>query len=93
MQLHILLTSEIMSAMPDTIEVLINYGRISVMFPINIPATEVGEATLTMHGDNAVVEGSEEDVINWLKQFNGIPIGSGVPQFEDFSIMHIKNNI
>lgn len=89
MQLHILLTHEIKAAMPDTVKVLVNYGEIGVIFP----AEKADEITHSMNGDNAVVEGTQEDVIKWLKPFDGVPIGSGVPQAEEFTIMHIKNDL
>ena len=44
-----------------------------------------------MEGDNAVIEGEQQDVIDWLKPFDGVAIGrGGSPQFEQFEIMHIK---
>lgn len=89
MQVHILLTPEIKATIPSSIKVLVNYGSIGVIFP----AVEVGEIAHSMNGENAVVDGTEEDIINWLKPFDGVPIGSGVPQFEDFTIMHIKKEL
>jgi hypothetical protein len=89
MQLHILLTPEIKAAMPSNIKVLVNYGEIAVIFP----AEKEGQVTHTMNGDNAVVEATQEEVIKWLLPFDGVPIGSGVPQAEAFTIMHIKKEL
>jgi hypothetical protein len=89
MKLHVLLTPEIKSSMPDSVKVLVNYGNIGVIFP----ATETGEITHSMNGDNAVVEATQEDIIKWLQPFDGVPIGSGVPQAEEFTIMHIKKEL
>ena len=75
--------------MPDSVKVLVNYGDIAVIFP----ATEVGQHTHSMNGDNAVVEATQEDIIKWLSPFDGVAIGNGVPQTEAFTIMHIKKEL
>jgi len=87
MKQHLLLTPEIKRAMPDTIKELHNFGRIGVIFP----ALEVGEKDMTLYGENAIVEGEQEEIVKWLKPFDGIPVGDGVPQMEHFTIMHIKD--
>jgi hypothetical protein len=86
---NILLTPELKMAMPKTIKVLANFGEISVVFP----ADNDSEGHM-MEGDNAVVEGSEEDFIKWLKPFDGFAVGvGGSPQFEQFEIRHIAKDL
>ena len=87
MKQHLLLTPEIKRAMPDTIKELHNFGRIEVVFP----AVDDKEEPLILSGENAIVEGEQEEIVNWLKPFDGIPVGDGFPQGEHFTIMHIKD--
>ena len=88
MKQHILLTHEIKKAMPDTIKELHNFGRIDVIFP----AIDSKDESLILFGDNAIVEGEQEDIVNWLKPFDGVPVGDGFPQGEKFTMMHIKDD-
>ena len=89
MKLPILLTSEVKATMPKTIKVLANFGHTQVRFP----AVKENADPLILIGDNAVVEGSEEDIIKWLKPFDGVAIGGESPQLEQFTIMHIDKNL
>ena len=86
---HLLLTPEIKSAMPDTIKELHNFGDIEVIFPTKDPKEE----DLILHGDNAIVEGEQDEIVKWLKSFDGVPVGDGFPQGEQFTIMHIKDDV
>jgi hypothetical protein len=90
MTLNILLTDEIKATMPKTVKMVMNFGRIQVIFPAINPYDE----NLVMFGDNAVVEAETNEVIKWLKPFDGIAIGvGGSPQFEQFEIKHIDENL
>lgn len=87
MTVNILLTDEVKATMPETLNIPINFGRISVRFP----AIDSKDEPLILHGDNAVVEGDTEEFIKWLKPFDGVAVGvGGSPQFEKFEIKHIK---
>ena len=87
---HILLTPEIKSAMPDSVKITHNFGEINVRFS----SLEDGGEPLILTGDNAVVEGDTQEFINWLKPFDGVAIGvGGSPQFEQFEIMYIKEEL
>jgi hypothetical protein len=57
------------------------------------PPLEGYKDPLIMFGDNAVVEAETQEIIKWLKPFDGIAVGNGVPQTEQFSIMHIDENL
>jgi hypothetical protein len=49
---------------------------------------------MTLSGDNAIIEGEENDIVKWLKPFDGVAVGTGrSPQFEQFTIMHIKDEL
>jgi len=90
MTTQILLTDELKATMPETVKVVFNFGRIQVRFPaLNGNENEA----LMMFGDNAVVEAETDVMIKWLKPFDGIAIGNGVPQMEKFEIMHIAENL
>jgi hypothetical protein len=90
MTVQLLLTDEIKATMPETINVLFNYGRIQVRFPA---LNGNDKEALMMFGDNAVLEGDADEFVKWLKPFDGIAVGNGVPQMESFSIMHIDENL
>jgi hypothetical protein len=89
MKVPILLTPEVKATMPETIKVLFNFGHTQVRFP----AIENNANPLMLIGDNAVVEGNKEDIIKWLKPFDGVAIGGESPQLEQFTIMHIDKNL
>ena len=75
--------------MPDTIKETFNFGRIQVIFPAINPK----EHPLMMAGDSAVIEGEQDEIVKWLKPFDGVAIGCGSPQLEKFTIMHIDENL
>ena len=90
MTINILLTPEIRSTMPDSVVVVMDYGRIKVIFP----AFDPKEEPMTLNGDNVVIMGDESDIVKWLKPYNNIAVGvGGSPQFEQFEIMHIKDEL
>lgn len=89
MTVQLLLTDELKATMPETVKVVFNFGRIQVRFP----AIKESDAPLMMFGDNAVIEAETQEIIKWLKPFDGVAIGNGVPQMEQFSIMHIDENL
>jgi hypothetical protein len=93
MRQNILLTPEIKSAMPDTVKITHNFGEIQVRFASLDDETDNYKA-MYLTGDNAVVEGDTQEFINWLKPFDGVAIGvGGSPQFEQFEIRHIKEEL
>jgi len=36
-----------------------------------------------------IVSGTEEAMKNWLRKFDGIWVGNGIPTLEHFTIMHV----
>jgi hypothetical protein len=89
MTVQLLLTDEVKASMPETVKVPFNFGRTQVIFP----ALKEGEEPLVMFGDNAVIEAETDVIIKWLKPFDGVAIGNGIPQMEKFEIMHIDENL
>ena len=79
MRLHILLTDDIKSVMPDTCKIVVDFGIITVVFE-----------KMKKFGNNCIVEDTEENIVNWLKPFDGFVLGSGNPQLESFEIAHVK---
>ena len=70
MKLHLLLTSDIALTKPDTCKIIMDFGQLEVIF-------DDGER----EGKHCVVEDTEENIIKWLKQYDGFVNGSGVPMF------------
>lgn len=89
MKLHILLTAEVKATMPDSVKEIFNAGRIQVVFP----ALVEGQPNDNLFDDNAIVEGETSEIIKWLKPFDGVAIGNGVPMLESFTIMHINDEV
>lgn len=79
MKLHLLLTNDIAQTKPDTCKVIMDFGQLLVKFDKE-----------TRTGLHCVVEDTQENIINWLKPYDGFVKGSGIPQFEEFSIVHIN---
>ena len=41
-------------------------------------------------GKHVLVEGTEKDISDWLRPFDGVWVGHGAAQFQQFNLMHIK---
>ncbi len=79
MNIYILLT-EAMKPVPESIKHNI-FGKETI---VNI---ETGD--LLAIGESAYIEGTEEDVIKWLVQFDGLWI-TDCPQTGPWKLVHIK---
>lgn len=79
MRLHLLITKEMMDTKPRTTEIDHEWGELSVVF---------GDRTVT--GLHCFVSDTQNNLTNWLKPFDGVPVGNGSPMMESFTIMHIK---
>ncbi len=75
MKLVMLLESK-MNPIPETIKTLENWGYVGI--------------TSGEEGDHVYLEGSQEEFKKWLKPFDGVWVGVGTPQFQNFEVMHIK---
>lgn len=82
--LHLLLTPDIAATKPSTTAIIRDYGQLTVIFGNNIETRKTG-----LH---CVVEDTRANLIAWLKPFDGFVKGSGIPQFEQFEIVHIKES-
>ena len=90
MVFNILLTSKLKETLPNSIKIIENFGETKVMFP---PVTTDDDITF-ITGDNAILEGEQNDIISWLKPFKSVAVGyDESPQFEKFRLVHIKENI
>ena len=79
--MHCLLLVEAkMEPIPDTITVKHDWGEISIH-------TDDGSAL----GRHVLVEGTETDLKAWMAKFNGVWVGHGAAQFQQFSLMHTKD--
>lgn len=78
--MHILLLVEAkMEPVPATITVKHDWDEITIH-------TEGG----AVRGKHMLVEGSEKDLSDWLRPFDGVWVGHGAAQFQNFNLMHIK---
>ena len=87
MRVHLLMTPEIGCKKPSTAKILHDFGQLEVMFG---DALNPSPEDFSLKGLHCVVEDSQKNLISWLKQFDGIPIGNGSPFMEQFEIKHIK---
>lgn len=92
MKQHLLVTDEMKATMPKELKVVFDAGRIGVVFHKK-DSYDTKDIEFDMYGDNMILEGEQETFINWLKEFDGIAVGNGVPQLEQFEIMHIKEEL
>jgi len=86
MKLDLLLTDEIAATKPESAKVIMDFGKIEVIFKANNCCDEDMIAT----GIHCVIEDETENIQNWLRPFDGVIIGDGNPQLQNFSIMHVK---
>lgn len=84
MKVHLLITPEI-EPVPDDVKVLHDFGKISVI--VEYPEL------ISIVGNNAVVEASEESIIRWLGKYDEFWKGSGVPQMEHFELANIPKKL
>ena len=78
----ILLVSEAMKPIPNEVKVIENWGDVSIFH--NIPK-------MYSWGDHMLLEGERSDFERWLMPFDGVWIGKGIPQFQEFEVGHIKD--
>lgn len=88
MQQHLLLTEELRKTMPATTKVVFTTP---IDMIIHDPDTLKFRGSV--QGENAIVEDTKENIIAWLKPFDGVWIGNGVPQMGHFEIMHIRDDV
>lgn len=82
MTIQLLVTSE-MYPIPEAIKIVEDYDTLIVKF---------GEE-YDLAGRHLILEGEPTEFISWLKKFDGIAVGSGIPMQEKFEIMHIKDEL
>jgi hypothetical protein len=83
MFINLLLTEELEATLTSNIEITHCWDdNVTVVFP-----------NKTLTGKHVTLHGEKEYFIQWLKPFDSIPIGVGVPQFQKFEIVHIKDNL
>ena len=90
MMLDLLLTEEIKATMPETVKILHNCGKVTAIFEALDPTKDEPEY---IEGESVIVEADKQEIINWLKPFDGVPVGCGSPQLEHFTIRSIKDNL
>lgn len=61
-----------------------SFGPLSIIVPMKgFPKIVVGE--------HMIVGGDAEAIKNWLRPFDGVWVGKGVPMLQQFEIGHIKD--
>lgn len=84
MTLQLLLTPEQLGSKPDTVRLVENYGRTSII------VTENGHKLPSFSGSHVIVSGEVEDISAWLRPYDGVYVENGIPMMEQFQLMHIK---
>ena len=79
MKLHLLLTPDIAKTKPETCKILTDFGQLTVRF----------DSQLIKTGLHCIIEDTQENIINWLKPYDGFIKGNGIPHLEEFEIVHI----
>lgn len=79
MKIHLIVESK-MLPVPGGVTVLDDYGNLQVV---------VGEAESIVSGRHMSVEGEEKAIEEWLRPQDGIWLGVGHPQFQQFKVCHI----
>lgn len=82
MTLQLIVTTE-MHPIPETIKIVMDYDSLVVQF---------GEK-YNITGRHLILEGEPTEFVSWLKNFDGVAVGSGYPSQEKFEIMHIKKEL
>lgn len=85
MQLHLLLTDDIKETMPNTCKITDDFGKLDIVFD-----NADGKGITIKTGLHCFVEDTTENIIKWLKPFDGFIKGNGYPMMETFEICHIK---
>lgn len=80
MLLHILVTPNIIASKPENISVFQDYGHLQVIFEDE----ETGEIE-TERGYHQILDGEPKSFTDWLKDFEYVVIGNGVPMMESFT--------
>lgn len=86
MRICFLVTSQ-MKPLPSAVKELMNFGNVKARFE-----GADGQPPHYISGDHCIVEGEPEVIKEWLKSFDAIAIGEGVPQLQQFTIMHTKDD-
>ncbi len=78
MKFHTLLTPEAKSKKPDSIDILMDFGELTII--VNNDSNDLKS------GLHCILEGEEEDFSDWINNLDEYIIGSGAPQMESFTI-------
>lgn len=78
-----LVISKKMEPIPDAVKVVEDYGNLRLFQGTDHPPDMYYE------GKHVVVEGETEAIKDWLRPFDGVWIGNGIPMTEQFVIGHI----
>lgn len=84
MKLHLLLTPEIDKTKPETCKIIADFGFLQVIFK-----GLSGKDDHIESGTHCFIEDTEENIVKWLKPFDGFVKGNGNPMMESFTIAHI----
>lgn len=85
MKICLLVTEEMRGMMPEAVEIIRDFGPTCAVFP--------EEDIFMIEGDHMYLEADQDVFVGWLKPYGGIAVTQGIPQLEEFSIMHIKEDV
>jgi len=84
MILHLLVTEEL-EPVPEGFKVVEDYGELSIM-------ATADDGVHCIAGRNLVLDGTEQQIKNWLSPFDGVWVGVGPPFMEEFEVLHITED-
>ena len=80
MQLALLVDKRLLP-IPATVTVVAEFGTVPVVNP---------EGRLAVVGEHMILQADAQAFRDWLRPFDGIWVGKGIPQLQQFDVMHIK---
>jgi hypothetical protein len=75
---HMLLTEDQLKAIPPNIEIVANWGAITIRYEEN--------EVKYMDGTHVAISGPKTDIIKWLKPFGYFWLGVGSPMLQNFEL-------
>ena len=79
----ILLTDEMQSKMPDTVEITEDWGPVTIVDNLGFPITT---------GKHCIIECTQEIFDKWYQSCDMFVIGHGIPQFQEFDVHKNKKD-
>lgn len=80
MQVHLIITTDMLHTMKPSTKIIHDFGNLPVVFE---------DGDLIIAGKHAIVEDEKDNIVSWLKDFEFFALGNGSPMTEQFSLSSI----